>query len=105
MAVTPMTGLYPNDDVTEHVVSVAMDLLASGRATATEVADLSGISLKRVKRWIDHNARGVWLANQWNSEMARLEDDHLDEALRGLDLHDGSIESMGYIPSRYLAHS
>jgi hypothetical protein len=94
-----------------------LQLLASGRATAAEVADLSGLSLERVQQFVDtltastelawtsHGARGWWLANQWNALMARLEDDHLDEALRRLDLDDGSIESMAYIPSRYLAHS
>jgi hypothetical protein len=93
-----MTDLHEN----EHVLSVAMELLASGRATAEEIADLSGLSLRRVKRWIDHDARRAWLASQWNAEMARLEDNYLDEALRRPDLDDGSIESMGYMPSRYL---
>jgi hypothetical protein len=88
MADTPMTFLHPDDDVTEHILSVAMELLASGRATATEVAELSDLPLQRVERWIDHDARGIWLAKQWNTEMATLEDDHTD--------------SMGYIPSRYL---
>jgi hypothetical protein len=100
-----MTFLHPDDDVNDHVLSVAMELLASGRATANEVAELADLPLRRVRRWIDHDARGIWLAGEWNAEMARLEDDHLDEALRGLDLYDGSIESVAYIPSRYLAHS
>jgi hypothetical protein len=96
-----MTRPHPNDE-NAHVLSVAMELLASGKATAAEVAALSGLPLQRVQRWIDHDARGWWLANQWNAEMARLEDDHLDEALRRLDLDDGSLESIVYIQSRYL---
>ena len=116
VAVTPMTRLHPNDEY-DHVHCVAIALLASGRATAAEVADLSGLSLERVQQFVDtltastelawtsHGARGWWLANRWNALMARLADDHLDEALRRLDLDDGSIESMVYIPSRYLAHS
>jgi hypothetical protein len=97
-----MTYLNDDDDVTANVPSVAMELLSTGKATSAEVAELSDLPLQRLERWVDRDARGVWLANQWNTEMARLEDDHLDEALRGLDLYDGSIESMGYIPSRHL---
>jgi hypothetical protein len=37
-----------------------------------------------------------------NAEMAVLEDDHLDEVIRRLDLDDGSIESLAYIPSSYI---
>jgi hypothetical protein len=49
-----------------------MQLLETGRATAAEVAELSGLPLQRVQRWIDHDARGVWLAKQWNREMQKL---------------------------------
>jgi hypothetical protein len=107
-----MTG-YPNGE-NEHVRCVAVALLATGRATATEVAEMSGLSLERVQQfedrltastelaWNSLGARGWWLADQWNAEMARLEDDHIDEAGRRLDRDDGSIESLAYIPSRYV---
>jgi hypothetical protein len=70
-----MTRLHLNDE-NDHVRGVAMALLASGRATAAEVADLSGLSLDRVERFVDTltastelvwtspDARGWWLADQ-----------------------------------------
>jgi hypothetical protein len=70
-----MNALQPSN---EQIV--AMDLLASGRATASEVAHLAGVSQQRVHRWIDDSAppfwpqtRACWLADQWNADMAAIE--------------------------------
>jgi hypothetical protein len=102
MADTPMTG------ENKHDATVAMLLLASGRATADEVADLSGLPLHRVQQFVDRLtavspdmacARRWWLAEQWNAAMARLEDAQLDEAIRRMD---DESDSMVYVPSRYL---